>query len=107
LASEFGQIKINPFTREQAVANREEDDDAIAQVPTAGLYAKERPLHPAIDFRFLDNTIVGVDAMQQRQLDVRDAPPQSAIKLTNLILASPVPGERDDLVFTIVVEGRD
>src|SRR5207244_7710315 len=102
LARELREIEINPFAGEASVPDREEDDDAIAQLVPAGLDPEERTLHAAEDLRLFDDAVVGVDAVEQGQLYVRDPAPEAAVKLSNLVCAAPATPERDHLVVAVV-----
>src|SRR2546430_13251250 len=107
LAGEFGHVEVHSLAGEQPVADGEEDHDAIAKLAATRLDSEERPIHPAEDFRLLDDAVLGVDPVQQRQLDVRDAVPEPTIELAHLILAPPALAERYDFVLAVLVQGRD
>src|ERR1700732_5213136 len=89
LASEVGEVEIDALAREKSVADREEDDDAVAELLPARLDAKEWPIHPADDLRLLDDAVVRVDTIQEGQFDVRDNAPETAVELADLVLATP------------------
>src|SRR5207248_10661899 len=82
-------------------------DRAMAQLVPAWLVAEEWTLHAAEDLRLFDDAVVGVDAVEQGQLHVRDPAPQATVKLSNLVFATPATPERDHLVLAVLVQGRD
>ena len=107
LARELGEIEIDSFAGEAPVPDREEDDDSIAQLLSAGLNAEEWTLHAAEDLRLFDDAVVGVDAVEQGQLHVRDPAPEASVKLSNLVFTTPAPPKWDDLVLTVLVQSSD
>ena len=107
LAGELRKIEIDPLAGKEPIADRKEDDDAIAELLPARLDAEERTLHPAEDLGLLDDAIVGVDAVEQRQLHVGDSAPEAAVELTHLVLAAPAKPERHDLVLAVLMQGSD
>ena len=107
LASEFGDVEVDALAGEQPVADGEEDDDAIAELVAAGLDPEEWPIHPAVDLRLLDDAVLGVDPVQQRQFDVGDPAPEAAVELADLILAAPALAERYHFVLAVIVQGRN
>src|SRR6267154_1679622 len=107
LACELRKIEINPFAGEAPVPDREEDDDALAQLVPAGLDAEEWALHAAEDLRLFDDAVVSVDAVEQGQLHVRDPAPEAAVEFPNLVFATPAPPEWDDLVLAVFVQSGD
>src|SRR6267378_1576168 len=107
LAGEFGDVEVHSLAGEQPVADGEEDHDAIAKLPATRLDAEERPIHPAEDFRLLDDAVLGVGPVEQGQFDVRDAAPEPTIELAHLILAPPALAERHHFVLAIIVQRRD
>src|SRR5207248_7346901 len=85
----------------------EEDHNAIAKLASTRLDAEERAIHPAEDLRFLDDAVLGVDPVQQRQLDVRDAAPEPTEEFAHLVLAPTALAERHHFVLAVLVKGRD